>query len=958
MYTKLIALLAISLCYASSVFALDAHIINMQQELNTPEQTQLILHFSKQPLFEIVRHKEEQVITVKFLKTSAAASFRMKQNIASTAIRGVKWLKIGESEMWLQIRLQAPDIRFEVIPQRKDSTNVEFRFLLPTNGKNAFTGVSLLEMTREIKSKEELFVFSFDKPFQYNFIRDKSRKGSIIRFHILNGAIGKGFVESNGESLIVSKFTVKKEKEYLSISFAPEIYTLNVKHRKSNKTYQLYITLSSNTKKTVAMEDAELEKRQQAQASQNKLAKPNLFVINKFQTAEELYRNGKFKEAAIAFRNISNYTPYTPLGLRANFRAADSFYEIEKANKSQANADFIVSEYNAAIASALTADKGFEDMPRAYYNMGKINFDIKSYAVALSYFDTLRQYYESSPFTQQAIFETGIIQLELKRYAKAEEAFAQFIQQVSNSPQVPFAYYKLGEVQFQQKHYEQAKLSFTIARKLDPEFRKSDAVLLFHIAETYYQTENYGIARELYEELDSLFPDEKFSNLVSIRIGDMLRKQHRYKDAIIAYQRATRKEDLDFYILAKMNIANLVAISPTQEAFKKSLAIYDYIIKNYPLSSFVEKAKLHKALLLGMFHYYRLALKAMEQFCHDYPTNIYVKYPVLRDKQESLLTEYLMSLYKTRQYMELLGVFEKYNNGYYVHTASNACQDNLVSSYASTQKKDVSKEAPLFEVADSYYQLKLYKQAITYLDQVLEQKDSPLREVALVNKGRAQQAIGNYAEAQKIYGSFIEKYPISVHTPIVKKLYGDVNLQTQLPDRVEKTINIYRQTIKDYENTSNLLDREIVAKTWYSLAKVYESIGKYRNAIYAYQQATSNYEHPLQSEHILPYIVESFYAIGELLFQEKSLHEALEAYDKAIAYYPKAKEVPWAKYHKAEILMEYGQNKQALTLLNALLKRPDGKDAMWLPLVRKTKDILVNNMQFKDYLGKQPSPAQ
>jgi len=585
--------------------------------------------------------------------------------------------------------------------------------------------------------------------------------------------------------------------------------------------------------------------------------------------------------------------------------------------------------------------------------MGRVYMTKKLYSDAYTQFEIILQYYSDSAFSADSLFNQGLIHLGMFRYDKAIETLNKFIRENATAPQVPVAYYKIGEAEFQLKHYKDAKKNFDRAWSLNGAYMKQDAELMFHMGEAYFENQDYHTARAIYEQLIDLFPNETFSNLVAIRIGDFLRAEDKPEDAIRAYEKAIVKYSKELLLIGKMRIANLKAEMPEPKPFQEALEAYNFIITKHPLSDQVEEAMLRRGLTLALFHKYPEAVVKLEEFCAKFPENLYVKNRIIHDRILDTITDYVTDYYQRARYLDALGVFEQYERKYYLRPTESACFGK--NDEFKIRVEPILERAPLFLIADSYYRLGLQEKGLQIMDLILKDPNDPLASLVMYSKGQILEAKGMADEAQKTYGDFIVKYPNHTYTPEVKKALGDAYYKVHKFDRVDRAIRIYNQTIRDYQESEDPLEREIIPACWFALGNVYQGIGQYDNAIKSYKTALSTYEHPLQDKDVATYILDTNFILGNLYYELNQMPEAMDMFDQAIKYFPSSAKPPWAQYQKGQIYIRYNQKDKALKIFEDLEKRAkDQPDALWGPLAIEARKAMINDLNFDQYLNRTP----
>ncbi len=944
------------------VFAQSSN--QLQRILNQPTtetETLLTFEFTRRPLFEIQENLKARVLILK-LRNVQLGELPNLIVFQDPLLAGIEIIKIKKNEVWAKLKTKHPGLLYRVIPQQKNKNKLTIRFNREVTAAKSSDKAEVVEMFRELNPNSERLLITLDRPVQYDVIRDQSQPGGLVKVRLLAAKAPPDLIVPSAKTKMIKSVQMEQRGKYLLFTLAPARFVLKINQRVI-KSPEFQIILSISEDKTKALADIaiiEEKKKQQAAESDKEQLERERFMAKKFEEAEYQFRLGNYSKAGLMFKNIYNFSPLSEMGVRAAFRSADSYYQVESVKKEDFTKDhaFVLQEYRIAINTALTADLGYEDVPRAYYNMGRILLSKKLYTEAFNFFEIILQLHPNSPFSKEALFQKGVIQLSLQRYDQTIETLQAFISENSRSRHVPGAYYKVGEAQFQLNRFADAKKNFDKAWSMDEKYMKSDPVLMFHMGEAYFENKDYQTARSIYEDLIDLYPKENFSNLVAIRIGDFLREEGKYEDAIKAYEKAIVSYAKELLLIGKMRIANIYAERPEEKEYKKALAIYDFVIHKHPFSDQVEEAWLRKGLTQSLFQEYPKAVDTMEGFCKKYPKNIYVKNGILHDRLLDTISAYITDYYDQRLYLEALSVWEKYENNYYYRPQSSACYHLPKETGFGERTLPIVQRAPLFLIADSYYRLGLHTKALSLYDEILKNPQDPLAPLAWFNKGQIYDSLEKPEESQQIYSDWIVKFPQHTLVPYVKKAFGDAYYKVHKFDRVDKAIRIYNQTIRDYRDSVNPLDREVIVPCYFALGNLYQAIGKYDQAIDSYKKVISMYEHPLQDKDVAEIVVDTHFILGNLYYELSALPESLAAYNEAIALFPASEKTPWAKYQKGQIYIKYNQKEKALKIFEELIEQAKKQpEALWGSLAVESHKMMVNDLKFDQWLGRKADPT-
>jgi tetratricopeptide (TPR) repeat protein len=921
-------------------------------------QAKLNIYFDAKPDFEVFENLKHRIYIIKLRNMDLGNIGKMHVFKENSLIRGLEIQDIGNSEYLIKIRTKSTDIKAAIIRRNKNSLKLSIEFTRLFEKIAELAGIEITRVSRELRpSSERITVFS-KKPLQYDVTRDKTRPGKLMKVRLLNARLTERLIVPDAETDLIKYIKFEKRGKYLNVVMAPQKYTLKIDASSSKSPISLTFVVSENKQELVSDPDVDLKEEEQKKEEENKeKLDRDKFLTTRFEEAEKFFKLGRFEQAGLMFKNIYNFAPNSEIGVRANFRSADSFYQYQNRTEEKNGELFVIQEYKSAINSALTADLGYDSIPRAYYNIGRNYLNLKFWEDAFNQFEIILRKYPESPYSKNAVFHQGVIHLNMERYEKSIELLERFVEENAKSPGIHAAYYKIGEAQFQLKRYKEAKKNFDKAWSLNAAYMKKDPALMFHMGEAYFENEDYNTARALYEQLIDRYPSESFSNLVAIRIGDFLRAEAKDEDAIKAYKQAINRYPEELYLIGKMRIANIQAEKPGKNQFQEAIKKYNFVIDDKTASDTLkEEAMLRKALTLSLFHQYADAVDNLEQFCRKYPENIYVVNHIIHDRIQDTIKSYIADYYYKGEYLNALGVFEQYENKYYKRPHYSTCFKLKPDENPKNVAQRLIKKAPLFLIADSYYRLRLYPKALEQYELILQDANDPLSSVVLFNKGKIYDSLEQPERAQSIFLKFINQYPEHVYTPQVKKTLGDSYFKVHKADRISRAIRIYQQTIRDYQDSENILEREIIPSCWFALGKLYFGIGQYDDSIEAYKNVLNSYEHPLQSKFVDETVVETYFLLGDLYKELNQLPEAMETYGEAVRLFPESDRTPWAKYYQGEIYVKNEKKDQALKIFDELKKAAEkNPDALWGPMANEMHKRILNDLQFDKYLSHNPT---
>lgn len=950
--TSLIWFAALILLWTQSVSAAENILQKIEHISQNKSSSTLRFINNNPPDFEIFENLNRRVFIIKFRNTSLA-NIPLQQVYESAVIDGIQIQQIDSREYWVKVKVKYPGLNYRIQGRKnKNSGAISIQFYQTIEALVEEEGIKITNILREINPRSEKLIMFSEKPLQFDITQERKKTGKMMKVRLLNARLAKDVIVPGADTDILKSIEAEKRGKYLIFTLAPQNFALRIQSKKQSDPIRISFTVSEKRDERIADEILETEEvlEKKEQDDQEKLKKDR-FLTRLFDEAEKQYKTGRFRESALSFKNIYNFAPSDEIGVRANFRSADALFQLQRKEQKHSGEILVIREYKNAINSAMTSGVAQENIPRAYFNVGRSFVNLKFYEDAYNQFEIIQLEYPESPYSKDSLFYQGVIHLNMERYEKSVEVLQRFVEENANSPRIHIAYYKIGEAEFQLKRYQDAKKSFDKAWSINANYMRQDPELMFHMGEAYFENTDFQTARAIYEQLVDLYPSEVFSNLVAIRIGDFLRAETKLDDAVKAYQKAINEYPKELSLIGKMRIANILAEKPEKDEYKKALDIYEFIVQKHRLSDQIEEASLRRALTLGLFHHYADAISSMEEFCGHFPDNIYVKNNIIQARILETINAYISDYYYQGKYLDSLGVFEQYEQKYFSRPQYSSCFFRNKEEQLKDVVQKLIKKAPLFLIADSYFRLGLREKALQINNIILKDSKDPLASIVLFNQGKIYDSLEQPEEAQKAFLKFVNQYPEHTFTPQVKKALGDSYLKVQKPDRIVKAIRYYKQTIRDYQESDNMLEREIIPACWFALGNLYQSIGRYDDSINAYKKVISTYEHPLQSENVDEIVVNTHFIMGNLYLELNQLPEAMETYQDAIRLYPQSDKTPWATYHLGEIYLKNDQKDKALEKFQELVKASEKvPDALWGPMAGERAQRILNDLKYDKYL--------
>jgi len=199
----------------------------------------------------------------------------------------------------------------------------------------------------------------------------------------------------------------------------------------------------------------------------------------------DLYRDGKYAQAAEAFRRSVALSPTSPYAQTSADYMASSFIKTGRIDKA-------AEAYKTSIQLAPTSDAPVVKLANLYYAEGRHQEALLQYEKAVRLNPSANNY-----------FSLGQTQLALEHYSQAESAFSRVARMEPDSPN---GYYGLGQTYNKMERYDDAVLQFKTAIEQDDTFFAARAELGYTYADMGLMDEAQEIV-DFLEENDADLAD-------------------------------------------------------------------------------------------------------------------------------------------------------------------------------------------------------------------------------------------------------------------------------------------------------------------------------------------------------------------------------------------------------------------------------------------------------------------
>ncbi len=691
---------------------------------------------------------------------------------------------------------------------------------------------------------------------------------------------------------------------------------------------------------------------------------------NHYRQGLDLFTKEKYSAAQEQFSKVINET-------RKNSEInTNAFYyqAICAAKLLNENAEYLIANFINEHPSSAKVE-------RAYFHLGKIQFNNHDYYDALESYNKARYVSLSRDERIEYNFKKGFCHLQKEELPEAKRLLATV--KDGNNKYSKTASYYYGHIAYKEKDFEEAlnefnklsndryyskvipfyelhiyyhqgkydKILETGPELLERAKSKKKAEIARLIGDAYYRNGDYEKAME-YLDIYKNTARHSLSREDNYQIGFTYFQNQRYDDAIFHFQDVIKEKDslsqnayyhlADCYIkTGKKKFASNAFLSAYKLDFDKE--IKENALFNYAKLS-IEVA--HDP--------YNESIKSLEQYINEYPnsdrleeaynllvelflsTNNYKAALESIEKIKNLNTK----LKKAYQKITYLRGIELFNNGHY--------QKSIGLFKTATDydyNTDITTESNYW-MGEAFYQLGNYWGAMKYYNIFLQKSNaqgSPNYSKAFYNLGYTYFKRKDYSDAVSNFKKFIRN-----RSGEPEKLVNDAFLRLGDCYFISKR---YETAIK-YYNESLSLNYADIDYALYQKAMSYGALGKHKDKVNTLDRLVRYYRNS-------PYADNALYemAITELILNDN--RSALVHFDKIVKQYPKSNLVKKSLLKTGLIYYNNDQNMQAIrTLKQVAEKYPNTAESREALASLKNIYIDMNKVdEYFDYTRNMPDAS-
>jgi TolA-binding protein len=399
---------------------------------------------------------------------------------------------------------------------------------------------------------------------------------------------------------------------------------------------------------------------------------------------------------------------------------------------------------------------------------------------------------------------------------------------------------------------------------------------LFYAGEVFLRSEDWLAARPQFLRLLDLFPDTEYQIRLQFRLGYLYMKSGRLDEALAAFRTQTDAdiESLFGYMEAEC-LRRQGQFDPEQ--YQKAILKYNSIAAVEPDSKLAPEIKFRMALTMLDKGDEKDALVSLKQFLILYPKND------LASAATFMLAIYSESQERQKYFKDIL---DRHPDGLIFDAAVTALQkkdyfarnyQDVINRKARFQSKDSAGISNAWQrihhllLAESFYYLQQYRQAITAYSKVAGEKDDELNQKAALGQAWCTLNAGQLDSAATLFDQMRSRFTGENHA---RASFG---LATTHFYKKEYDVALQRMPVRIKPETPVLA--AIKANSFFKAGESYYRLEYYLQAIEMWQRLVAE---PPDS----PLAPEAQFRSGDTFFRANHFEDAIAEFDAIRMNYP------------------------------------------------------------------------
>ena len=468
---------------------------------------------------------------------------------------------------------------------------------------------------------------------------------------------------------------------------------------------------------------------------------------------------------------------------------ADLLYEMGRLNDSISVYKYVLDNFKGSQYTE-SVNKAHYGLAWCYLKNGKFKRAIEEFKSTLEYTNNPVVKVSSQIQIADAYQETG-------KYIEALDIYNSILKDQPNTVYADYVQFQIGMCFLKKKDLERA---FLALKNLKNNFPSSKLIpqVQYYLAVGYFSREDYKEAKSLLDDFINKFPRDDLVSKVNYLYGKCLFNEKNYDQALLVFRRIVgRFKDEEIAELAYIDMGNVYL---NLSLFDKAKKVWKDFLAQYPHSQYAASV----ALYLG---------GVCEKEENYFEAEEYYKKVVNEYKDSSSAQEALLSL------------------GHLYWNRGNLEKAQSYFQRLSKRRTPLALKGKLY-LAKILFQKEEFQKALKLYDELIE-STSPISRVALAEKAFLLKEMKDYHQAITVFQRAIAE---NIDNPELRFTLG---LCLEKVDRGQDAIEEYFKVIyafSDQGDSMNSNSTNYGVKAYFRIARVYEKIGKEKEAKKAYQK--------------------------------------------------------------------------------------------------------------------------
>ena len=613
-----------------------------------------------------------------------------------------------------------------------------------------------------------------------------------------------------------------------------------------------------------------------------------------FQKAALSMQKGDWKTARGDLEYFLDNYPKSVYMEKAAFMYAETLYALTGQDRKYSPR--AIDAYRMAMSKYPESDS----IPRAKLRLGDLYYDQEMDIEALATYQGIFEKFPQSKFTQRALLGRARIYIDRKLYYEATNELEKLLLLYPASQEIRDAKFQIAEAFYLRGQYEQALKVFETADKRWPSFLRQNPQAFYRYADTLLRLDKRDKARGLFAELANLYPNNTNGLNAVNKLADIYLAEGKNAVAVkLLNIQARAWPDQPGGVESRLRLAALgqteqkvitaeeARFTPYPEYFDP-MGAYNDVIKKHPDWEYAQEAMFQKAKLYHRNNRYIESIVTLQGLMRKYPA--LAATPQVVD----LVKENLFLMVRTFHRQE--GAFAVLYTYY----------GNFDPFFADVTDPEIT-----MDVADAYYEMGLFSRSYEKYRRAEELLKGERRERTAFGKGRALAAMDDGAGAIAELAQFTGGYAKSAYAPYAMQLLGD--LYALKEDR-PRAIAAYLGGL-DFSTGKGLL----ASYTAYRAGMMFKQEKDFPGAIKYFKASIDRYQPYLDRIDDF-YQKDSHFQMMEAAYRGGLYRDAIGYSDGAVAKYPDAKLVSWARFVKSDSEAKLSEDEKAQDGLRGIAK--------------------------------------